>query len=161
LSRLFFHPGAWPARPRRSRQWGFAESAGETRIRLICESCDRTPPAWDAGRSAVAYEGVGRQVTMAFKHADRLDLAAPLARWMTGAGADILHSDMLVIPVPLHWSRLVKRRFNQSALLARHVSARIGADVDVQALSACSQVCREAGAATVSVLTLARVARAL
>jgi len=74
---------------------------------------------------------------MAFKHADRLDMAAPLARWMTGAGADMLHSDMIVIPVPLHWSRLVRRRFNQAALLAKHVSKRIGADLDVQALKRC------------------------
>lgn len=180
--------------------------------RLICDDCDRRPPAWDRGRSAVAYEGVGRQVTMALKHSDRLDLVAPLARWMTGAGADMLHSDMLVIPVPLHWSRLLVRRYNQAAILAKHVGERIGADVDVEALkrkyatpalkgktrderhetlrdaisisvekvscitdrdvllvddvmttgatlSACTQVCREAGAASVSVLTLARVAR--
>jgi len=181
--------------------------------RVICNDCDRTPPAWDRGRSAVAYEGVGRQVTMALKHSDRLDMAAPLARWMTGAGADILHSDMLIIPVPLHWSRLLKRRYNQAAVLAQHIGKRIGADVEVEALrrkyatpvlkgktrierhetlrnvmevnpvkvqyitdrdvllvddvmttgatlSACTQACREAGAESVNVLTLARVARA-
>lgn len=187
-------------------------TADRSSDRLVCDSCDRTPPAWDWGRSAVAYEGVGRQITMALKHSDRLDMAAPLARWMTGAGADIVHSDMLVIPVPLHWSRLLKRRYNQAAILARHVAQRIGADVDVEALkrrhataslggmsrveryetlrgaieidvgkvnsvtdrqvlliddvmttgatlSACSEVCRDAGARSVSVLTLARVAR--
>jgi len=187
-------------------------TADQSTKRLICDDCDRTPPAWDQGRAAVAYEGVGRQVTMALKHSDRLDMAAPLARWMTGASADMTHPGMLVIPVPLHWSRLLTRRYNQSAMLAKHVAGRLGADVDVQALkrkyatpalkgktraerhevlrnaisvcpskvslitdrdvlliddvmttgatlSACTQACREAGAETVSVLTLARVAR--
>ena len=34
----------------------------------------------------------------------------------------------LVVPVPLHWSRLLKRRYNQSALLARAVSKEMSLD---------------------------------
>jgi len=36
---------------------------------------------------------------------------------------------MLVAPVPLHWSRLLKRRYNQSALLARALGAAMGRPV--------------------------------
>ncbi len=110
------------------------QTAGRMDERIICDGCDRKPPAWDNGRSAVEYDGVGRQIALAFKHSDRVDMAAPLARWMTGAGADILHSDMLVVPVPLHWSRLLSRRYNQSAILAKHVAKRIGADQALLAL---------------------------
>ncbi len=36
---------------------------------------------------------------------------------------------MLIAPVPLHWSRLIKRRYNQSALLAQHLAGETGLDV--------------------------------
>ena len=43
----------------------------------------------------------------------------PAAKWMSAAVRPILRKDMLVAPVPLHWRRMLARRFNQSALLAK------------------------------------------
>jgi predicted amidophosphoribosyltransferase len=37
----------------------------------------------------------------------------------------MLHADTLIAPVPLHWLRLLKRRYNQAALLARAVSEEV------------------------------------
>jgi predicted amidophosphoribosyltransferase len=39
--------------------------------------------------------------------------------WLLRAAQPILKPDMLVAPVPLHWFRLLRRRYNQSALLSR------------------------------------------
>ena len=36
----------------------------------------------------------------------------------------------LLIPVPLHWSRLLWRGFNQSVELARHISAELNIPID-------------------------------
>ena len=47
---------------------------------------------------------------------------------MLRAGGDVLAGVDLICPVPLHWSRLFKRRYNQSAILAGHVGAL--ADID-------------------------------
>jgi predicted amidophosphoribosyltransferase len=33
--------------------------------------------------------------------------------------------DTMTVPVPLHWSRLLKRRYNQSALLAKSVADKL------------------------------------
>ncbi len=85
----------------------------------ICDGCHHAPPGWDQGRAAVLYEGTGRQVAISLKSGDRLDLARVAARWMAQAGADILERADIIAPVPLHWSRLLKRRHNQSAELAR------------------------------------------
>lgn len=41
---------------------------------------------------------------------------------MAHAVRPILLPDMLIAPVPLHWSRFLKRRYNQSALLAQSVA---------------------------------------
>ena len=89
--------------------------------RVICDSCSHAPPAWDRGRAAVAYEGVGRRLALSLKHGDRLDTVAPLARWMRHAGEAFLGDDVILVPVPLHWRRLLERTYNQSAELARAI----------------------------------------
>jgi ComF family protein len=57
-----------------------------------------------------------------------MDLARPASAWMLRAAQPILTSEMLVVPVPLHWTRLFRRRFNQAALLARSVARAAGLD---------------------------------
>ncbi|HEU0222111.1 MAG TPA: ComF family protein [Paracoccaceae bacterium] len=96
---------------------------------IHCEDCTQRPPAWDRGRAALLYEGAGRRMVLALKHGDRLDLVPPLASWMARAGADLLADVGLVAPVPLHWLRLARRRFNQSAELARAIARRQGPEL--------------------------------
>lgn len=76
----------------------------------------------------MTYGGAGRQMILALKHGDRLDLARAGAAWLHRAAAPILRQDMLVAPVPLHWTRLVKRRYNQSALLSSGLARLAGLD---------------------------------
>jgi ComF family protein len=48
---------------------------------------------------------------------------------MQRAGAEVLAGADLLVPVPLHWTRLFARRFNQSALLAQAIRATGGPPV--------------------------------
>jgi ComF family protein len=61
---------------------------------------------------------------LAFKHGDKLQLAPALAAFMRRAGDDLLRDCDLIVPVPLHWTRLFVRRYNQAAVLA-HVLGRV------------------------------------
>lgn len=88
----------------------------------MCDSCLSNRPAWDAGRAAVIYAGGGRRAVLGLKHGDRLDMAKPLAEWMVRSGGSLLNNPEAIVPVPLHWRRLFKRKFNQSAELARNIS---------------------------------------
>lgn len=95
--------------------------------RLQCDDCLSTPRPWTQGRAALTYGGTGRRLILGLKHADRLDLVRPLGGWLARAAADITRPDMIVAPVPLYRLRLIKRRYNQSALLARVVARTHGA----------------------------------
>ncbi len=97
-------------------------------FRIECDDCLKRPPPWQAGRAALLYQGKARSLILALKHGDRPELACPAARWMAQAGRELLRSDLLTAPVPLHWSRLLKRRYNQSALLAQHLAREVGLD---------------------------------
>jgi ComF family protein len=79
------------------------------------------PPPFQRARAAVAYSGVARQMVQGLKYHDRTDLAPWMARWMTRAGFELFPDADLIVPVPLHWRRFLRRRFNQSAELARTV----------------------------------------
>ena len=89
-----------------------------------CEGCTRHPPAWDRGAAALIYAGAGRRMVLGLKHGDRLDMVRPLAGWMASAGRDLIAEADLVAPVPLHWTRLFRRRYNQSAELGRALARR-------------------------------------
>ena len=104
---------------------------------LICDACLEAPPPWKSARSALLYKGRARRLVMALKHSDRQDIARPAAQWMARAGADLLQDRAaLLVPIPLHWSRMMRRRYNQSVLLARgvafHSGVPLGADVLVR-----------------------------
>ena len=99
-----------------------------------CDECAKVPRPWAAGRAAIRYADKGRQLVMALKHGDRPDLAKTLATWMHRAGRDILTPETVLVPVPIHWTRLVTRQYNQSAELAVALSRQAGCRVTVDAL---------------------------
>lgn len=88
-----------------------------------CDDCMTIARPWARGRATFLYCDTARKLVLALKHGDRLDIAKPAAAWMAQAARPILLPDMLVAPVPLHWSRLFKRRYNQSALLSAALAA--------------------------------------
>lgn len=71
------------------------------------------------------YNGNGRKLVLALKHGDRKEIARPAAFWMALAVADTVTDNPLIVPVPLHWTRMVRRRYNQSALLAKALSKQM------------------------------------
>ena len=98
-----------------------------------CDDCLRVARPWSQGRAALLYKDRGRSLVLALKHADRHDIVKPAGRWMAKVAQDILKADALVVPVPLHWSRMVRRKYNQASLLgqamARHLETPFCADV--------------------------------
>lgn len=100
----------------------------ETSTRELCDTClDETPP-WTKGRAAWVYDGTAQRFVLLFKHSDRTDLAKPAAQWMLRASRGLLTPDSLLVPVPLHWTRMFRRRYNQAALLSTELAKLSGCD---------------------------------
>lgn len=98
----------------------------EVSEQTLCAACLARPPVYDRARAVVRYDDGSRGMLLAFKHADRTDLAPVFGRWLARAGSDLLATADLVAPVPLHWTRLWTRRYNQAALLAQRVAVEAG-----------------------------------
>jgi ComF family protein len=85
----------------------------------LCARCLADPPPFSAARAAVTYDDNSKPLVLKFKHGDQLHLAPSFARWMLRAAPEWSTEPAYLVPVPLHWTRLVTRRYNQAALLAR------------------------------------------
>lgn len=95
----------------------------------LCADCARERGHWDRARAVLRYDRHSRQLVLALKHGDRTHLAKALGLWMRRAGGEILDSADWLVPVPLHWTRLAARRYNQASLLAHAVHAAGGPPV--------------------------------
>ena len=74
-------------------------------------------------RSAFKYDDFSKKLILELKFLDKTENANVLARLLWNAGHDIFAQGAdVLIPIPLHYTRLLKRRYNQSALLARALS---------------------------------------
>lgn len=89
---------------------------------LISPAALADPPAYRRARAAARYSDVIRELVHLLKYGDRLDLVGALGRWMARAGDEVLADADALVPVPLHWGRLWRRRFNQSSALAHAIS---------------------------------------
>lgn len=103
---------------------------------IRCGECRVKPPPFDMTVFAFRYEGNSRNLIRRFKFGGRTRLAGTIIAPMLCAKLQRLAKmdgvDM-IIPVPLHHRRLLKRGFNQSYLLAREIGATfsIGVSADV------------------------------
>lgn len=84
----------------------------------LCGECLGRRRLFERARAAVVYDDGSRGLILAFKRADRTDAAPVFAGWMARAGAGLLADADILAPVPLHWTRLLARKYNQAALLA-------------------------------------------
>ena len=90
-----------------------------------CASCLSSPPQHDGIRAVVAYDDVSRQVALKLKYSGKIGLAKMIAAQMLRH----LPNDkagLIIAPVPLHWTRLWSRSFNQSALIGQELARIAG-----------------------------------
>ena len=113
----------------------FPDSVGVNK-NLLCPMCvNDTKKLFRYSRSAIKYETLSKNMILAFKFMDKTENAKVFAKWLKMAGSDIFSAGAdVLIPVPLHYKRLVKRRYNQSALLATELSKLVLIETDFKSL---------------------------
>lgn len=96
--------------------------------KMLCAAClknKRSP--FRFSRSALVYDEASKPLLLSFKFYDKTENAAVLAQFLQVAGQDIFKNGVdMIVPVPLHYVRLIKRRYNQAALLAKELSRLSG-----------------------------------
>ena len=92
------------------------------------------PPVYDRARAVAAHTGSMRTLVHALKFHDRHDVRRLLGRWLVEAGRELVADAEIVVPVPLARRRLLFRRFNQAAILAREVARLTGLGHEPQLL---------------------------
>lgn len=101
----------------------------------ICPGCMQNEPSFSKSRSVFLYDEASRGMITSFKYNDIIENRAAYARWMARVGADMLNEADLIIPVPLHFSKLVLRKYNQAALLAHELAKIVHKQVLVSAIT--------------------------
>lgn len=87
----------------------------------LCAACSFDQPSYDSTRSVFIYTEDTKDLILQFKHVDQLHAVPLFAQWM--ACLSSLPEGGMCIPVPLHWTRLFKRTYNQAALLAQKIAS--------------------------------------
>jgi ComF family protein len=91
----------------------------------------------DGAIAALVYGGAVARAIVRLKYERRPDLARPLGDllWRALEPSSAALSGVVVVPVPLHPSRLADRGFNQSALIASRVARHLDAPLRARALA--------------------------
>lgn len=100
----------------------------------ISMQAQSNPPLFSRARAAAHYGGIMRRLIVRFKFEDKHEPLPLFVRLMLEAGRELFADAGLLVPVPLHRLRLLQRRFNQSALIAKGLSRATGIPAAVMAL---------------------------
>jgi ComF family protein len=91
-----------------------------------CVLCLARPRAFGRARAACVYDEHSRDLILKLKHADRTDLSGLFSRWLSRAASPLLEDADAIAPVPMHPGRLLRRRYNQAAEIARPLAKASG-----------------------------------
>lgn len=103
---------------------------------LYCPECELREFAFESARSAGVFDGVLRNAIHEFKFRFHLGLADPLSELMVRCFPNTYLAGKadIVVPVPIHHSRLVERGFNQAIELSRRFCKRVSLPMETSAL---------------------------
>ena len=94
-----------------------------------CGECSNRDFGFDGARASLRYEGVGKELVHTLKYKGYAPVVEKVIAPLMANVLDGNERFDLVVPVPLHRTRLAKRGFNQAKLMARGVAKRISAPV--------------------------------
>lgn len=89
----------------------------------ICLGCAGASSSCQSVVAVAVFEGVGREAVHALKYQGRHAIAGMMGKLMAQAAAGLEFD--LIVPVPLHRTRMRERGYDQAALLARTVAQRL------------------------------------
>lgn len=110
-----------------------------------CAACVAQPYVFERARAACLYDEASRGLILRFKHGDQQQFAPLFARWIGRAAAELVEAADAVVPVPLHPFRLLSRRFNQAAEIARPLARGAACDYLPDALIRTSHTASQGG----------------
>ena len=98
-----------------------------------CAACMANPPEFHGHRSALYYDEHSKRLVTDLKYYDKPIMVRRLAQWMSQSAPDwLMKENVLLIPIPLHRYRLWKRKYNQSALLAKEIARQYKLEVALE-----------------------------
>ncbi len=88
----------------------------------LCRHCAEKKPYFQEARAPYINTGELRELILSFKYAGQVHLGRTFAELMANALRAHPHwfggKERLLVPVPMHWGKMLKRRYNQAAELA-------------------------------------------
>ena len=88
---------------------------------MVCGKCLQKRPKYFKALAVLNYDETSKTLITKFKYFDQTNLAKYFAELMFKQAKEILSNIDFVAPVPLHKFRIIKRKYNQSALLAKNI----------------------------------------
>ncbi|MES2677930.1 MAG: ComF family protein [Pseudomonadota bacterium] len=90
---------------------------------MICGKCLQKRPEYFKALAVLNYDETSRTLITKFKYFDQTNLAKYFSELMFKQAEEILPDIDFIAPIPLHKFRIIKRKYNQSALLAKNIAA--------------------------------------
>lgn len=84
------------------------------------------PPDFARARAVALYSGLMRELIHDLKYRDTHHGRRLFGSWLSEAGAELIASCDVLVPIPLARWRMLQRRFNQAQILANEVARRSG-----------------------------------
>ena len=112
------------------------ETGVKFQTKQLCGAClKKKKHLFALERSAFIYDNESKDLILDLKFRDKTANAAALADMLYTAGTDIWQEKPdLIIPVPIHRLRLLKRRYNQSAVLSKYLACKTKIAADYESL---------------------------
>lgn len=112
----------------------FEFSAPKGTEEALCASCLAVRPEFNAARAALVYNDASRDLVLKFKHGDQMQAVVCMIPWLKSAGAEFWGRTDVIVPVPLHRWRLLRRRYNQAGIMGQALSRHVDVPCVVDAL---------------------------
>lgn len=114
----------------------YCQKCGGPTESFHCQECRSREYHFESARSAAIYEDVMRQAVHELKYNNHINIAPPLAEIMALSFNDtgLAGRADIVIPIPIHRSRQIRRGFNQSEELARGFCSRLHLPMETSVL---------------------------